>query len=122
MKINKERALDLLARVVADKGNSFIYTKRNGGSCVYEHNGEASCMIGQALHLGGISIDLLKELDLHGEIGDGNSEAILFLEDNNVHLTKKAALAFAAAQASQDNLSTWGEALIEARCSGVAAS
>lgn len=117
--IDGDRALALIAEVVAEFGVDFFYADHvrvpdrpgNHGAaervlCVYVRDGRCSCLIGHALHRAGVPIAELERM--RGVID------LVQLPDR-VQLTPDALTVFVAAQSAQDNGHPWGNALRYAR-------
>ena len=111
--IDARRALELLTDVV--EGNEeyryeYVEDLAEGGtSCVYQVNGEPSCLVGHALIRAGVPMSFLVRMD----------EELAAAEVMDAYLgasvTKGAVKVFDAAQVRQDGGQTWGEALEYAR-------
>lgn len=110
--INARRALELLTDVV--EGNEdfryeHVIDPDNGSNCVYQVNGEPSCLVGHALVRAGVPMSFLVRMDEEvaaAEVMDA------YLDDS---VTPGALKVFGAAQIRQDGGQTWGEALEYAR-------
>ena len=64
--IDKERAIELLTAVVAERGEDFRYqpgAESGGHTCEYERKGEPSCGVGLALFNAGLDVTQLEILD-----------------------------------------------------------
>jgi hypothetical protein len=106
-------ALDLLARVVDDRGDDFTYTPatdpchRHRGY-VYAFDGKPQCIVGHALARASVDVAHLEEMRderLRDLYRDGGLP---------VPLSLGALIVFDAAQQSQDRGRTWGAALDDA--------
>lgn len=116
VRINADRAIELLREAVTERGNDFVYSPPGRTTvCKYVHvDGEdvAGCGVGLALHKGGVSLDVLKTLD-----GIGASSGISAwgvnnkLRDGDVELTEDAASVLRSFQTRQDMRESWGVAL-----------
>lgn len=105
--------LDLLAEVVADMGEDYVYPDelREGGvegACYYVVNGQPACIIGHVLARAGL-------LDHPVAVGNWNAMRLgvagLDVDTAPPVTTVDAARVLAAAQSTQDDGDTWGEAL-----------
>lgn len=118
--IDGPKALELLRVAVATRGAHYIYespTQR----CMYEEAGVPSCIVGVALSLHGVPIDLLVEWDTYA----GGTESIETYKGKYDWLTDAAVDVFQSAQSVQDRATwvaqdiayeqcTWGNALAAA--------
>lgn len=98
--IDEEKALDLLDAAVRARGE---HTTTSG---MYVKNGVPNCFLGVALHLGGLTVDQLKYIELlpfHVVVRDGYARDFLAI-------TAKATEILYAAQRVQDQGATWGAA------------
>jgi hypothetical protein len=105
IRIDATRALDLLDAAVRAKGE---YTTASG---MYVKQGEPNCMAGVALHLGGVTIEQLKFIELipfDQAVGEGYTRDFLDITDEAVKI-------FHTAQMSNDNGETWSVARWRAR-------
>ncbi len=121
IEIDEERAIDLVRKAVAARGEHYTYSYENGASaksyspCAYWHviGNEPGCIVGYALHLAGVSSDVLQSLDV--PLKDNISTSIVFahidLTRNNVILTHGAIKFFRFVQGAQDRMCTWGDSL-----------
>lgn len=114
--ITKEDALRALREAVAEKGAEYVYELENDlDSCKYVKDGEASCLVGNALHRLGVPIEVLTELD-YAYLGNTSATidqtaALDVLMAHSVTLSSEAVTALQNAQRSQDRTDTWGKAL-----------
>jgi hypothetical protein len=92
-------ALNALRKVVAERGEDFVYE----GSCVYQFEGQPACIVGHVL------AHLLPEWWRSTEIVKQNLSAFQLSQCGLA--TADAADALEAAQVAQDTGLTWGEAL-----------
>lgn len=98
-----------IADVVVEYGADTIYDLPN---CVYQHSGEASCLIGKALFKMGVPVEVLGILDNVEDDGSISSHRVrVTLEENNIFLDSDAADYAEAAQNMQDSREPWGAAL-----------
>lgn len=112
IEIDGAKALSLLEQVV-EGDEDFTYESPNGAFGIYMHDGEPSCMIGQAFHLAGVSIETLGWMDKEIR-GLGVRDPGKF-EEKDISLTPEAYQIFSVAQNQQDLRLPWGEALDAAR-------
>lgn len=125
--IDRERAIALLERVVAERGEEYTYTYRESdpvnekyGSCLYEYEGAPDCGIGLALSYLGVEPDDLAELDRQGVDGDEtgitNFPVVNYLEHKcGITFEDDGLPVFAEFQAFQDLGRSYAEALRLAR-------
>jgi hypothetical protein len=106
----------LLALVIKE-GEDFVYSKRDTrqdsqGRCVYVHQGEPDCIVGQFLARQGVSVERLEKADTGFAFGQSAFDLLDALEFEKVisisHMGKEALL---VAQSAQDRGDTWGTAL-----------
>jgi hypothetical protein len=117
IEIDEHRAIALVREVVAGNEDHIYEYKPDlvggddGGpsACVYEYNGSADCLIGQALYKAGAPIEVLRRLNECGAIYSHMVKPLL--EEFDIFLTPQAIDVFSAAQGCQDQGDTWGEAL-----------
>jgi hypothetical protein len=109
-----------LKALVDEKGEGFVYSKRDTrqdsqGRCVYVHQGEPDCIVGQFLARQGVSVERLKKADTGFMFGQAAFDLLDALEFEKVisisHMGKNA---LQVAQSAQDRGDTWGTALGEA--------
>lgn len=125
LELNLDKAKALVAEAIAERGEDYSYPKQ-GGSCLYVHdvdrrwddprgdytvsydNATPGCLVGLALHKGGIS---LEDMAKRGR-NEVNAEEVL----NNLQgaglltFTDEAMYYLSNAQSSQDNGAPWGQA------------
>lgn len=121
MLIDKDKALELLNRAVAEKPDG--YADENvvrGHACEYANeDGTPSCLVGTALSYTGFDLGNLTypgEIDLFVEIPeDVTGEFIgnkgVLGNDPNYEMTLDALVLFRTAQEEQDGGSTWADAV-----------
>jgi hypothetical protein len=122
--INREDAVKLLERVVAERGADFVYEyprelqTGNGTQlqCFYEHEGAPSCAIGLALSYIGVTPEQLAELDDlgedHGETAIDELMIIGHLRDKcDIIIEDEAVFVFSKFQCEQDLKQRYGTAL-----------
>ena len=106
------RAQELLAEAVAEKGEGFIYTNRNGVpagdgvTCHYVHGDQPGCIVGHVLHKAGVSLDALKEYE-----GQGAEHPVTDL----TNAPEDACRLLSYAQEYQDRGIPWGAAVRRAQ-------
>lgn len=126
IEINRSKAISLLELAVDRRGPDFVYSQprkeintRSHGrvmeyGCWYEAGGAPSCGVGLALHLAGVQLNVLDDMDQVE--GDTSIDKVAWvLEDNGVHLTEEALAVFTTFQTNQDFHATWGNALEAAK-------
>ena len=98
-----ERAKQLAAEVVADMGAEYVYEPPvAGGFCVYDHEGQPSCLVGHIIHRHSMEMydDVVRDHSTNDVAGlplswfDGGARAFL-----------------GRAQHEQDNSAPWGQAV-----------
>lgn len=108
--IELDEALEALRKVVARKGEDYVYdgarTANNG--CVYHHDGQPQCIVGHVL------AELLPEEWLNLATVRVNSGA-WYLKCRDSAVTESAARVLSMAQDVQDDGLTWGEAFRRAK-------
>lgn len=137
MTIDLPQARELLARAVATQGPDFVYDPGGHGDCIYvpiqdfldhTYGDEEIENLEFVDSLDALGDDSPKKktgclvgvaLDLAGEVRHRYSQQSIknIAEDHPDMMTKEAAEYFQEAQTSQDNGSTWGEALAWAESS-----
>lgn len=106
IKIDEHQAIATL-RELAQGNEDFVYTKHDR-ACLYVHDGQPDCLVGQALHKLGVPLDALERI----QDGDAfETTAIDVVTDDAFELTDGAVRVFKAAQAEQDNRQRWADAL-----------
>lgn len=122
IEIDGPRALELLTEAVNDKGTDYVYANDEDLGCQYFHvaDDEPGCLVGQALHRAGVSVEQLIRMNSaegvdidETSIGElyGSSEGTQIFGFN---LTHDAIEAFRSAQWCQDTKMSWGAALSRA--------
>jgi hypothetical protein len=144
--INASRAVRMLKDAVATRSPEYNYKTDeerfppgmavNAKSCVYVRGGCADCLVGVALVLEGVSVDVLEQIEHESDViadthecrenedcvgiehGETNIGSRWFrgrlLALSGFDLTDEAVDVFSAAQVYQDTARTWGEALAAA--------
>jgi hypothetical protein len=110
-----DRAVELAREIVAEFGEDYVYPEdhkkheygdddNQGGNmlCVYVHNDQPSCIVGQILHKHGVSIEELKEHEFRG--ASTASWATTEAEE-------KARFFLSEVQSQQDRGYPWGSSL-----------
>lgn len=122
IKIDGQRAYELLEQAVAQRGGDYVYE----GVCLYTEDGKPRCGVGLALALGGVPLDVLHYID-YSAAPDGSSsnrfdntainepEILEYLESRGVVLTASAQGVLRAFQTDQDLGFRWEYALESAR-------
>jgi len=120
--LDMDKAKELVSLAIAEKGEEYVY-QREGTVCSYVHQvGEVwdeesdtyeedyssavpGCLVGHALHLGGISLEVLSGYNL-----DGSHDLLSALKRANEigEVSDRAAHYLAQVQGSQDNAAPWG--------------
>lgn len=111
-RIDAARAVELLREAVAERGADYLDPGAAFDGCEYVKDGRSSCMVGVALHKGGVAIRTLSHL--FGEIREALDELVMLRVDIGVEITEEAVGVFEAAQSVQDLGGTWGNALVAA--------
>lgn len=132
IEINAARALNLLEDAVAERGEEYKYDHEaakerrstgdwpqyGGPSCFYWHGESVGCIAGLALSKAGVPDETLDGMDhaVLNEEASGTSigSLVKWLAAHDVTLSDAAVSVIRVAQESQDNNSTWGQALSEA--------
>lgn len=123
-------ALELLEAVVAEAGEDHVYGVATP-VCLYaeypldeydEYGGMVDrdappvgpgCIVGHALHMAGLPLEALAQMDNYGSITEADHRE--WLVAHGIDLTPEAQQVFYAAQLYQDRGCTWGHALDNAR-------
>lgn len=137
IRIDGQRAVDLLRMAVETKGEDYQYEQPDGTGCFYTLPGNTapSCIVGHALAYAGVPLDVLHAIDFggviredpdfpgeeyeeSGSLGDttaNNEDVIAWLERNGAVLDREAIDVFHKAQQWQDDGIAWGEAVAAAQ-------
>lgn len=115
IEIDDKRALELLEKAVEGNENK-VYQQPAGLSyCSYvdwdaDDNPVASgCGVGVALHIAGLDVDTLAQLD--GRVGSAKHLSELNAKSLGLNVTYKAACVLSFFQKEQDMQVPWGQAL-----------
>lgn len=120
--LGMDKAKELVSLAIAEKGEEYVY-QREGTVCSYVHQvGEVwdeesdayeedyssavpGCLVGHALHLGGVSLQVLSSYNL-----DGSHDLLNALKRVNEigEVSQPAARYLSQVQGSQDNGASWG--------------
>jgi hypothetical protein len=103
--------VDLLKAVVAEKGEDYVYQKRNDGyDCVYVYDGQPDCIVGHVLHRLGVTAEEMSDGD---SVWDENSHGVLYYLEyrERLQFEPRAAHVLESAQYFQDRGYTWGASL-----------
>lgn len=110
--VTQEAAMDALRDAVAEKGAEYVYPENEkiGISCSYVWDGRPSCIVGNALHRLGVSLDILGrfEMTTAASVLDSLRYRKILVVDTE---TRQA---YDEAQTAQDDGRPWGEALAAA--------
>ena len=109
IEIDVARALNLLEIVVEKAGEDYVYPGAQY-YCSYVEDGKPSCLVGRALHLAGLGVGELADMD---DAWPPTIDEVTLPEGVNV--TPEARVVLRAAQKEQDWGKTWGEALAVAK-------
>lgn len=123
IELTDTQVLQGLQELVDEKGEGFVYEKRERVEglapkrCVYVHQGEPDCLVGQFLAKAGIPLDRLEAADVDNyNQGTAASELVDKLKaEGLLKVSDRALRALSFAQSEQDSGETWGEALREAK-------
>jgi hypothetical protein len=122
--IDRETAIQLLERVVAERGADFTYEPmyvQGGGSaaCLYVRDGAPSCGIGLALSYLGLTPEQLSELDAINNTGGETDIHQLGVQrklaDFGIRLEEDALYVLSGFQQKQDRSAEYGVALQAAK-------
>jgi hypothetical protein len=129
IKIDATRAIELLRKVVAEKGEDFVYESPNCDSCVYtDEKGNPSCGVGYALYFAGVPLESIAALDHRYTTEEQDEDGEYFTQNyvtpesahqlpvelENAEVTPFAAEVFVAFQSLQDGGKTYATSLARA--------
>lgn len=126
IKINRKRALELLAVAVRERGPQYTYKavanaeSNSTQTCYYVRDGKPDCGVSLALSKAGVPVETLSTFDYDPLQPDLDTGSILTVwesghaEEKGLILTKKAARTLQDFQSTQDVGLPWGEALVNA--------
>lgn len=120
--LGMDKAKELVSLAIAERGEEYVY-QREGTVCSYVHQVDEvwdeesdtyeedyssaipGCLVGHALHLGGISLQVLSSYNL-----DGSDDLLHALKRVNEigEVSDRAAHYLSQVQGSQDNGASWG--------------
>lgn len=106
-----DETVGLLREII--RGNEeFVYrdtSKGDWSQCVYQKDGEPSCLVGHLLHRLGVTVEMLSDFDGWGYCA---VTAILDLRAQGLmEFDQRSELLLSLVQRKQDNGITWGAAL-----------
>lgn len=106
------KAQALVEELIGEFGDGFVYEQINSG-CVYTHEGEPSCLVGQVMARAGLDpMDLETLLKSSCREGDYFYTINTFLASEGIFEADEEAEEFLGAlQKYQDEGASWGEAL-----------
>lgn len=105
------RTKELLAEAVAEKGEDFVYTNRDGHEvdsdgvtpCHYVHDDKPGCIVGNVLHKAGVPLDELSRFE--GQDAQEVTRSVCTVEEGDVIRL------LSGVQDRQDRGTAWGEAV-----------
>jgi len=113
--IDRDKAIELLERVVAERGRDFVYTQNSSDSgksfCSYERYGEPSCGVGLALSYLGLTPEQLAEMDDLADAAVYSEDVRSYLFDLGFSMDEEANDVLCVFQGAQDSELPYGEAL-----------
>jgi hypothetical protein len=116
--ITRENAIEALESVVAGVYGDFVYAQTSpyeaGPRCVYVRNGSPDCGVGRALHLLGVPLSVLGDLDRMSESGIGYWRNTDYLAHQGFVIESGAVKVLATFQRNQDEGVRWGDCLTQA--------
>jgi hypothetical protein len=110
IEITQEKFMSALRDAVAEKGDGYVYSRLDGyaGMCLYVHDDGPGCIMGNALHRMGVSLEFLSSAE-----GEGITSVLEYLycrgiigDYSTLDLERLSSI-----QAAQDCGSTWGKAV-----------
>jgi len=110
--IDAARALELLRQAVALKGADYVYKpsdlETTDLNCVYVRDGRPACLVATALHVAGVPISVLSDMDAAFHvIGDTSFDVVCSTPGLPSFITP-AVEVLRAAQQLQDSGMPWG--------------
>lgn len=109
IEITLDKALKALDEAVAEKGREYVYPieEQAAYACQYlTREGKASCIVGNVLLRLGVPVEFLPQ---HGAPGIDAASLLDVLRERGILTIESEAIALLeAAQAEQDNGTTWG--------------
>lgn len=121
--IDRDKAIELLTDVVAQRGDNYVYTVDTSSpnlDCFYTRDGGPSCGVGLALFNAGVDIHILERMD-DNEQDDGTgtgiteSEILSILKNEGFDITQDGVEVLGAFQTYQDMQAEYSEALTNAK-------
>lgn len=104
--LTPEIVTPVIEAVVAEYGEDYRYEAPGGGSCVYLHEGEPSCIVGQVMSRLGVDITGWDDESWPGYASIANK-----VLDTTTSTLPPVHRALHYAQSDQDTGATWGAAL-----------
>lgn len=111
---DKRAVVNLLTEVVRKRGEDFVYD-RIGFQCVYTRDGKPSCGIGQMLSDIGVTIPVLKNMDMGGDSGIEIPTVQAMLNSTGFKFTPGAIKFMMIFQRWQDQEKSYSECLAAAK-------
>lgn len=115
VRIDFNKAVELLTKVVEKRGTNFIYAQPNGITCKYWHDGKPSCGLGQLFFDLGVKPQTLAFMDSRTDSNFDDELIQRDLNDIGITFTEDAFKALTAFQVQQDNGHNYGHALEQAK-------
>ena len=114
--LTAEKARELLARAVAEKGEDYVYEWQEGAytyACMYFHGDQPGCIIGHLLAYQGVKPEDLGDYNTWdvGTLAEQDLDVGTLAEQGLIDAPLPVVKALAKAQLAQDDGATWGEAL-----------
>jgi|SRR5690242_3344037 len=102
-----DRTVELLRRVVAEKGSGYVYPAYDGDAeaCRYVVDDRPSCLVAHVFVAAGVTVDELREVEGHGPTAVHSRPQFLTWAD------EPARRLLVRAQNRQDERHPWGEAV-----------
>ena len=104
--LTAEKARELLARAVAEKGEDYVYQPPEGRQrrCLYVHPDSPGCIVGHVFHYLGVAPEVLARYE-------GSHAGLVASRLTGVSPENPVAIALTVAQDAQDAGEPWGRAL-----------